>query len=85
MLTLPTCRWRRPSSVPSSGHSEVRDRIVASAELKLSPDLLISLKQPLPPPREQCRRRWSRRRRPIAVLPPAPPAPAGAPRFGEPA
>ena len=54
MLTLPTRRWRRPASVPDSGRSEVRDRIAASAEPKLSPDLLISLKQqPPPPPREQ--------------------------------
>lgn len=50
MFTLATCRWRRPALVRNSGRSEVRDRIAASAEPKLSPDLLISPKQPSPPP-----------------------------------
>ena len=50
---------------------------------KLSPDLLISPKQPPPLPREQKRRRWIARRRPTSVLPPAPPAPARAPSLGE--
>ncbi|CAM9523884.1 unnamed protein product [Rangifer tarandus platyrhynchus] len=50
---------------------------------KLSPDLLISPKQPPPLPREQKRRRWIARRLPTSVLPPAPPAPAGAPNLGE--
>lgn len=48
--TFATRRWRRPASVLDSGRSEVRDRIAASAEPKLSPDLLISPEQPLPPP-----------------------------------
>lgn len=50
---------------------------------KLSPDLLISPKQPPPLPREQRRRRWIARRRPTSVLPPARPAPARAPSLGE--
>lgn len=46
-------KWRRPASVLDSGLSEVRDRIAASGEPKLRPDLLISPKQPPPLPREQ--------------------------------
>lgn len=69
--------------MPGSRRSEVRDRIAASAEPKLSPDLLISLRQQPPPPREQEREQEQEQEEVEQEAPPDRGPATRAPRLGE--